>query len=327
MVAFTIQAKAQFDRVSIEPSIGGNLIADQFADLRKNVGNIGIVGRYNFNRTFGLGLYTSLAELHFTDYSSTTYLQASIQGVVDVFDVLDMENDTFTLLGHGGFGVSDTSYETMGVSVAGLTGEFKLYDDFAIKLDFSTFGNWEQQTTLDGQKFNTNAGINSMVYQFSLGVNFYIGKHNIHADWYEEPIAVEREINNYFTERVKDTIVNNYITNSCECEKYEFVFFKHDKSSIEQSELNAITQIYNYLSKHSGSTVSIEGYASATKSSDDYNLALSQRRVDAVKLKLITMGVSSSRIITDAYGKDFKWKDESIHDVSRRVSMFVIKSE
>ena len=57
------------------------------------------------------------------------------------------------------------------------------------------------------------------------------------------------------------------------------------------------------MKKHKGLKVSVEGHCDE-RGTRDYNLALGERRANAAKDYLISLGVSASRIKTVSYGKE-----------------------
>jgi outer membrane protein OmpA-like peptidoglycan-associated protein len=61
--------------------------------------------------------------------------------------------------------------------------------------------------------------------------------------------------------------------------------------------------------------------------SEEFNLALSQRRADAVKEVLTAKGVSPERILTKGYGKQFPVASndtESGRQLNRRVEVLIL---
>ena len=81
------------------------------------------------------------------------------------------------------------------------------------------------------------------------------------------------------------------------------VFFDFDDSKIRGNEAAATQNDAAFLSRHSSIAVLIEGHCD-DRGSEIYNLALGERRANAVKEALIKQGVDSGRIKTVSYGKE-----------------------
>ena len=82
----------------------------------------------------------------------------------------------------------------------------------------------------------------------------------------------------------------------------EYVRFGLDSYKIEPGELRKITDAVDYLQKNPDSKVLIIGYADRKTGNPRYNLALSQRRVDAVANEMKRQGISANRIISEFKG-------------------------
>ena len=81
------------------------------------------------------------------------------------------------------------------------------------------------------------------------------------------------------------------------------VYFDFDKSLIHDSDARIIEAHGNYLLGHAARTVRIEGNCDE-RGSHEYNLALGQRRAEAVRTRLKLLGVSDSRVETISLGKE-----------------------
>ncbi len=81
------------------------------------------------------------------------------------------------------------------------------------------------------------------------------------------------------------------------------VLFDTDKHFVKQNYYPEIERVATYMRKHPQTTAVIEGHTDS-RASDAYNLALSQRRVDAVRDILIKRyGVKASRLGAVGYGE------------------------
>lgn len=81
------------------------------------------------------------------------------------------------------------------------------------------------------------------------------------------------------------------------------VYFDFDNSSIHSSDASVIEAHGKYLVDHSSRTIRIEGNCDE-RGSREYNLALGQRRANAVRDRMTAIGVSATRIETISLGKE-----------------------
>lgn len=88
--------------------------------------------------------------------------------------------------------------------------------------------------------------------------------------------------------------------------------------------LDAVASVKAILEENLRGIVLIQGHASED-GSVEYNQALSERRAESVKAKLIEMGVDPARLEVQAFGESRPIADENIFD-SRRKSRRVVFS-
>lgn len=81
------------------------------------------------------------------------------------------------------------------------------------------------------------------------------------------------------------------------------VNFEFDRAEVQADFYNVIKMNADYLSMNSSATVTVKGYCDE-RGTREYNLALGERRANAVKSALIAEGVSPSRINTISYGEE-----------------------
>jgi peptidoglycan-associated lipoprotein len=81
------------------------------------------------------------------------------------------------------------------------------------------------------------------------------------------------------------------------------IFFDYDKSNLRDDSKASLTQDAKYLLSHPDEKVLIGGYCDE-RGSNEYNLALGQRRADSAKNALMEDGVAASRIRVISYGKE-----------------------
>jgi len=81
------------------------------------------------------------------------------------------------------------------------------------------------------------------------------------------------------------------------------VFFATNKSTLTTASRDTLRKQAAWMRKNSKITVSVEGHADE-RGTREYNLALGERRANAVKDYLMTYGISGSRISVISYGKE-----------------------
>jgi OOP family OmpA-OmpF porin len=211
--ALAIGANAQeFNKWSLEVGGGFNKpmapLAAGYLSPTLNVGHMEFGARYMFNEKFGLKLdyaFGSMNEAGSTDASTgtfdTKYSRLNLQGVANIGRIMNFESfsKSFGLLLHGGAGIGRVNPEENEFSefdddvyniMFGITPQLKLTKNISIFGDISTVLNGRQTVTWDGSTAirpaidNGFFGPNSTWWSGSLGVQFYLGKNEEHADWY-----------------------------------------------------------------------------------------------------------------------------------------------
>lgn len=81
------------------------------------------------------------------------------------------------------------------------------------------------------------------------------------------------------------------------------VYFDYDSYVVNEQYRSLVEMHASYLSSHPQQTVRIEGNTDA-RGGAEYNLALGQRRSDAVARMLGLLGVSNSQIEAVSFGKE-----------------------
>tara|TARA_Y100000992_G_C21254543_1_gene487801 strand:- start:197 stop:706 length:510 start_codon:yes stop_codon:yes gene_type:complete len=81
------------------------------------------------------------------------------------------------------------------------------------------------------------------------------------------------------------------------------VYFETDKHNVNASSAYALESQANWLKSTPGFTIILEGHCDE-RGTREYNLALGERRANAVKEFLVSLGVDASRLEAISYGKE-----------------------
>jgi peptidoglycan-associated lipoprotein len=81
------------------------------------------------------------------------------------------------------------------------------------------------------------------------------------------------------------------------------VFFDFDKSSLRQDAKDTLDKQAGWLAKYGSVNIQVAGNTDE-RGTEEYNLALGQRRANSAASYLKAKGVASARIATISYGKD-----------------------
>lgn len=99
------------------------------------------------------------------------------------------------------------------------------------------------------------------------------------------PVAVQPSLDELFTREVKDA------------------YFDFDKADINGDARNALSQTAEFLRSYPAVKVTLEGHCDE-RGSTEYNIALGDRRAQAAKDFLVSLGVTADRVQTVSYGKE-----------------------
>lgn len=144
-----------------------------------------------------------------------------VQGVLDFGKILEFDtySKSIGLLAHGGFQFSqfksktDTSqeaiFQTNGGFMIGIAPQLKLSERLVISLDFSVLSNVRQRLNWDGSESDRENNLAGLMYTTSIGLTFYLGKKEIHSDWF---IPVKKsELDKELLDRIEsiETLMND----------------------------------------------------------------------------------------------------------------------
>ena len=101
------------------------------------------------------------------------------------------------------------------------------------------------------------------------------------------------------------------------------IYFEFDSSDIPESEHATIAAHARYLSEHAGASLTLEGHADE-RGSREYNIALGERRANAVHQLMTLLGATAPQIRAISYGEErpaSDGHDESAWRLNRRVEI------
>ncbi|MNJ95010.1 Outer membrane porin F precursor [compost metagenome] len=187
-----------YNKWSIEVAGGINkpirTFAPGFRTDRANLFTVDLGTRYMFNNKFGLKFDLGYNKFENNDDSpkfETTYLRADLQAVFNLGRVLNFEDwtNSIGLLAHVGGGVyqltSDEGFEgeDYGANlIGGLTAQLKLSRSIVLTADVTGMANGFQNWNFDGFSRNSKT-VDGIILNGTLGLTFYLGKNEKHADW------------------------------------------------------------------------------------------------------------------------------------------------
>ena len=81
------------------------------------------------------------------------------------------------------------------------------------------------------------------------------------------------------------------------------IYFDTDRYNIDSSDAAALQTQAQWLARYPNKSAVLEGHADE-RGTREYNLALGERRANAAKNYLVSLGVSANRLRTVSYGKE-----------------------
>ena len=83
----------------------------------------------------------------------------------------------------------------------------------------------------------------------------------------------------------------------------EDIYFEFDKAMLTPAAQDNLLRKAEWLRENSDTTVTIEGHCDA-RGTNEYNLALGDRRAESAKAFLVDLGIPASRLTTISYGEE-----------------------
>lgn len=190
-----------YNKWSIEANGGANKATKGFSNgyfmQTPSFYHVDLGVRYMFNPKFGLkldGAYDRLKEGEDSKRFRTNYYRVDLQGVANLGRIMNFEDWTKSigLLAHAGAGYSWMTREddglfdnadNMGNIIVGLTPQLKLSDRIALTGDVTYIRNIRQQNNYDFTSKMDTRGLDGDMWNATLGLTFYLGGNQKHADW------------------------------------------------------------------------------------------------------------------------------------------------
>ena len=101
------------------------------------------------------------------------------------------------------------------------------------------------------------------------------------------------------------------------------VYFEFDKSNLTSKSIQTLKSAVNALNENSSIMITLSGHADE-RGTREYNLALGQRRAEAVSDYFVLNGISPDRITVKSYGEERPvefGQDEKSYSKNRRVEI------
>lgn len=161
--------------------------------------------RYMFNPNFGAKVDFAYDIMENQDGASqegvaslpfeTRQFRVGFQGVANLGRIMKFETFTsrFGILAHAGLqvsrleprmGVNAGKTEDNGGIMIGLTPQFRISNRIVLTGDFTYLSNVRQHFNWDGSYSSEANNLSGSLLNTSLGLTFYLGGNDVHADWY-----------------------------------------------------------------------------------------------------------------------------------------------
>ena len=222
----------EWNRWSLEANAGPNKAIKPFAPAYysadgnsyfnfSEINHFDVGVRYMFSTRFGLKLDYALDKVANQRGSGSLPFEVeqnriALQGVANVARILSFE--TFTgrigLLAHAGVQVASLEPKTglyagkaeqNGGIIVGLTPQLRIFRQLVLTADFTLLSNVRQHYNWDGSISDRQNNLTGQMYNTSLGLTWYFGRKEKHADWYvdaessSENAALEARVGNIET--------------------------------------------------------------------------------------------------------------------------------
>jgi peptidoglycan-associated lipoprotein len=105
------------------------------------------------------------------------------------------------------------------------------------------------------------------------------------------------------------------------------IYFDFDDATLRSDAKDALRQNGDLLRSRSGTRIEVQGHCDE-RGSEEYNLALGQRRAESAKRYLMDLGIRASRVETKTFGESMpavRGHDESAWAKNRRDEFVILR--
>jgi peptidoglycan-associated lipoprotein len=96
---------------------------------------------------------------------------------------------------------------------------------------------------------------------------------------------------------------NNDTVDTAQASELKVVYFSFDSSNLSKEARESLKANASWLKDHTSANLQIEGHCDE-RGTTEYNLALGEKRANAVKTYLTRLGIDSSRLSVISYGSE-----------------------
>ena len=200
IAGFSVQAQTNYTKWALEAGGGIHGSSDPYSpgyfQESINLPQLFLGGRYMFNENVGLRMtlgYLSMNEGEDSEEFDSSYLRASLEGLLDLNQLLEMwePESRFTILLHAGGGISRMSYDLNSNQfpdpgeantdradnlvhfTGGVMPQYRINDRISVFADVSYFGHLAQSYTWDGYSAMSEVpGGDGGIWMASIGIVF-----------------------------------------------------------------------------------------------------------------------------------------------------------
>ena len=132
------------------------------------------------------------------------------------------------------------------------------------------------------------------------GLMFTVSCQKKLVDATPEPVVQEEVVEEVV---VKEEVVVAPVAKISDEVMQEDIYFEFDKSTLTPAAQDNLLQKAEWLRENADATATIEGHCD-DRGTNEYNLALGDRRANSARSFLTDMGIDSSRLRTISYGEE-----------------------
>lgn len=146
----------------------------------------------------------------------------------------------------------------------------------------------------------------------------------------KETVAVDTTATPEEVPVARDTVITDQSVTGTSAETvspFDILYFDFDSYVLRQDARDALDRNFQWMQKNPAEKVRLEGHCDE-RGSDEYNLALGEKRARAAHQYLSTLGVSQDRLSIISYGKENPadpGHNEDAWAKNRRVEFVIVK--